>query len=380
MKPQLDQFELEVGDALEKLEAGWGLPTRWYQDPAVYRFEMEVIFGCEWQYFAPVEKLSRNGDQVVGLVGEVPVVVTRGVDGSLWGFVNMCRHRGHPVAREDGNGGVFVCPYHGWTYNLDGTLKRAPQSDAEPGFDPSELSLIPISVDVWGPAVFVNPKREAPPLRSLHPRFEGTWQTRGLTPDPGAYEFRRRVEYPADCNWKLWYDNNSECYHCPRIHGSSFASAYMAEADGVDHFEIDRMFGYRFDAAEMTDDPQELRSTNYRSIQLFPGITIIQQDDLMMVSQIIPHGAEHTVSVWDYFAQRGTEEERFERWFTLWNQTFTEDLTAVSAQQRGMRTGLMERSRFIKTAEPQVMAMNRAILEAYQQGLAHRVSPSRSRP
>ena len=369
MNAHLDQLESEVDDAIEKLDGGWGLPVAWYRDADVYRFEMGVIFGREWQYLAPTEKLIKPGDCVVGLAAQIPVVVVRGNDGALRGFVNMCRHRGHPVVRQDSHGRALVCAYHGWTYNLDGTLKRAPQGGSEPGFDAGELSLLPISVDEWGPAVLVNPDCGAPPLRTSHPRFEETWQARGLTPNLDAYEFRRRVEYPADCNWKLWYDNNAECYHCPRIHGASFASAYNATAAEVDNYEIDRMFGYRFEAAAVSGQSDELRSTNYRSIQLFPGITIIQQDDLMMISQIIPSGPEHTVSVWDYFAERGADERRFERWFELWNQTFTEDLTAVSAQQRGMRTGLMDRSRFIKSAEPQVLAMNRAILDAYRRAL-----------
>ena len=366
MSARVDPFRWEVDAASEKLEQGWGLPSKWYHDPKIYRFEMQAIFGREWQYLAPAERLAKPGDCVVGQAAEIPVIVVRGADGALRGFVNMCRHRGHPVAVEDGNRRAFVCRYHGWTYHLDGHLSRAPQCELEPDFEQNELSLLPVSVDSWGPAVFVNPDPAAPALRSLHPRFESTWQARGLTPDLDAYEFRRRIEYPADCNWKLWYDNNAECYHCPRIHGESFASAYNATAEQVDNYEIDRMFGYRFDAAAANDEPDALRSSNYRSIQLFPGITIIQQDELMLVSQIIPLGAEHTVSVWDYFAERGTDEDRFERWLALWNQTFTEDLTAVSAQQRGMRTGMMERSRFLTVAEPQVLAVNRAILASYR--------------
>ena len=363
---QLEHFREEVDSALDKLEHGWGLPSQWYHEPDIYRLEMDEIFGREWQYFAPAEQLSNSGDRVVGQAGDIPVVVVRDAHGNLRGFVNMCRHRGHPVAREGGNAGALVCPYHGWTYNLDGSLRRAPLCQHERDFDCDELSLLPVAVDSWGPAIFVNPQANAPALRALHPKFEATWRSRGLTPDLQAYEFRRRIEYPATCNWKLWYDNNAECYHCPRIHGSSFASAYKASGDEVDNYEIDRMFGYRFDAAETNAGNDELRSHHYRSIQLYPGVTIIQQDELMMISQIVPLAPEKTVSVWDYFAETGTDEARFERWFELWNQTFTEDLTAVSAQQRGMRTGAMQRSRFVMTAEPQVMAMNRAILESYR--------------
>ena len=368
MNAELNQFELDVEQAFKQLDTGWGMPTSWYHDTEVFRFEMNTIYGREWQYLAPTAKLINPGDCVVGQTAEIPVFVTRGQDGELRGFVNMCRHRGHSVAREDGNGRALVCPYHGWTYNLDGSLKRAPQTDTEPGFDVKELSLLPIAVDTWGPAVFVNPDPDAAPFREAHPRFEETWRSRGLVADLEAFEYRRRIEYDAKSNWKLWYDNNVECYHCPRIHGQSFAAAYNVTPEKIDNYELDRMITNRFLAAEFSED-DTLRSSNYRSIQLFPGITIVQQDDMMVISQMIPLGPEQTVSVMDYFAERGGNEQRFERWVELWDQTFTEDLTAVSNQQRGMRTGRMARSRLVTTQERPSVFIIRTILEAYKTGL-----------
>ena len=368
MNAQLQSFELDVEDALHQLDTGWGMPTRWYHDADVFRFEMDTIYGREWQYLAPTARLSEPGDYVVGQAAEIPVFVVRARDGELRGFVNMCRHRGHPVARKDGHGRAFVCAYHGWTYDLDGSLKRAPRTDGEPGFNPDELSLLPIAVDSWGPAVFVNPDPQALPFRQAHPRFEETWRSRGLTDDLQAYEFRRRIEYDAKCNWKLCYDNNVECYHCPRIHGASFAAAYNVAPEKIDNYELDRIITNRFLAAE-PGEGGELRSSNYRSMQLFPGITIIQQDDLMVLSQMIPLGPEQTVSVMDYFTERGADEQRFEGWVDIWDQTFVEDLTAVSNQQRGMRTGRLEKSRFITTQERPLVFINRTILEAYQKGL-----------
>ena len=147
---QLDQFSVDVQDALHQLDAGWGMPTSWYHDATIFRFEMDHIYAREWQYFAPMQKLLNPGDRVVGQVAGIPIFVVRADDGELRGFINMCRHRGHPVVQEDGNKRSLVCAYHGWTYNLNGSLKRAPQCGAEPGFDPTELGLLPIAVDSWG--------------------------------------------------------------------------------------------------------------------------------------------------------------------------------------------------------------------------------------
>jgi len=369
MSAQPSQFGLDVEAALMDLDAGWGMPTNWYHDAEVFRFEMDNIYGREWQYLAPSAKLAKPGDFVVGQAGEIPVFVTKDQSGKLHGFVNMCRHRGHPVAREDGNGRALVCAYHGWTYNLDGSLKRAPQCDAEPAFEHAELSLLPISVDSWGPAVFVNPDATAVSLRQAHPNFERTWRSQELVSSLDAYEFRRRIEYDASANWKLWYDNNVECYHCSRIHGGSFAAAYDVDPKKIDNYELDRMLTNKFLATESSEG-DELRSSNYRSMQLFPGITIIQQDDLMVLSQMIPLGPERTISVMDYFAQRGGDEQRFERWVELWDQTFQEDLTAAANQQRGMRTGMLKQSRFVTTQERPLIFINRTILQAYQRGIA----------
>ena len=363
-----NQFRVDVENALCDLDAGWGMPTAWYHEESVFRFEMDHIFALEWQYFAPTVTLREPGDCVVGQVANIPILVVRTEHGALKGFINMCRHRGHPVARENGNRRAFVCPYHGWVYHLNGDLKRAPQCDEEPCFNPNELSLLPIAVDTWGHAVFVNPDQQALPLRQAHPKFEETSQSRDLTTDLEAFEFRRRVEYDANANWKLWYDNNVECYHCPRIHGKSFAAAYDVAPENIDNFELDRMLTNKFVAAEV-DQSDVLRSSNYRSIQLFPGITIIQQDDLMVLSQMLPIGPEQTVSVMDYFAERGGEEKRFEQWFALWDQTFKEDLTAARNQQRGMRTGRLKKSRFMTSQERPLVFINRTVLQAYQKGL-----------
>ena len=99
----------------------------WYRDPRVLEAEERRLFRRSWQYVGPLECLRRPGDYVTGRVSRVPVLVVRGGDGVLRGFLNVCRHRGSLVASADGNAPRLRCPYHAWTYNLDGTLRSAPQ-------------------------------------------------------------------------------------------------------------------------------------------------------------------------------------------------------------------------------------------------------------
>src|SRR5262249_10935648 len=126
-----------VTEILDGLDAGLTLPASWYgRDETVHRLELERIFARTWQYAARAEELAEPGSYVAGRAGHIPVVVVRRRDGDLRAFVNVCRHRGHLVAEGSGRRESLQCPYHAWTYDLDGQLRRAPRSDREPDFDP----------------------------------------------------------------------------------------------------------------------------------------------------------------------------------------------------------------------------------------------------
>src|SRR5262245_32183241 len=120
-------FHMRVG--AEQPVTDSTLPFSWYTDPEIHEAEFDRIFHHCWQYIGRADKVSSPGDIVVGHVGDVPVVVTRDRDGVLRGFVNVCRHRGFRVMRDDCNRKTMTCPYHGWTYELDGRLRNAPRSE-----------------------------------------------------------------------------------------------------------------------------------------------------------------------------------------------------------------------------------------------------------
>ncbi|MCA1668865.1 MAG: Rieske (2Fe-2S) protein [Thermomicrobia bacterium] len=116
------------------LEGGATLPATWYTDPAVFAVEQERIFRRCWQYVGLLEQVSHPGDYFTCVAGTVPLIVARDGAGTLRALVNVCRHRGHQVASEEhGHCTVFQCPYHAWSYNLDGTLRGVPGMRDEPG-------------------------------------------------------------------------------------------------------------------------------------------------------------------------------------------------------------------------------------------------------
>src|SRR4029078_2308196 len=139
------------------------LPYDWYVDSAVLRLEQERIFARSWQYAARLDPVAEQGRLTTAWAGSLPVLLARGRDDELRGFVNVCRHRGHILCDGDSRRQTIQCPYPPWIYGLDGALRSAPRSDREPGFDTSGLGLVPVSVDTWGAFVFVNPDPDAAP-------------------------------------------------------------------------------------------------------------------------------------------------------------------------------------------------------------------------
>src|SRR5215210_2610057 len=123
------------------LADGRTIPFGWYSDPAVLRLERERIFRRTWQYAGRAEQVAEPGSFFTCDLGGVPIVVARGKDAALRAFLNVCRHRGSLVCEGEGRRESLQCPYHAWTYGLDGSLRAAPRTEREEAFDKSELGL-----------------------------------------------------------------------------------------------------------------------------------------------------------------------------------------------------------------------------------------------
>jgi len=178
----------------------------------VLRVEQERIFARSWQYATRAELVTEPGSMTPAWAGTLPVLVVRGGGGELRAFVNVCRHRGHVLCQVDARRETIQCPYHAWTYDLDGSLRNAPRADRERAFDQETLSLVPVSAEAWGPFVFVNPGREPEPLASALGDLPRLLAEGGLDVDGLRFHSRTESdEYAA--NWKVCAENFLECYH-----------------------------------------------------------------------------------------------------------------------------------------------------------------------
>jgi phenylpropionate dioxygenase-like ring-hydroxylating dioxygenase large terminal subunit len=198
------------------IDAGFLLPTAWYADESLFRLELERIHRRAWHFATHTGDLAEPGDVYVRNIAGVPIVLVAGEDGTIRGFVNICRHRGHPVVVESGNQPKLRCPFHAWTYELDGALRHAPRSNGDTRFDPAEFGLVPIRTHVWGPMVWANLAMDGPSFGEWIDGMPELMAARGL--DVRDHTFGYDHTWQMDANWKVFQDNTIECYHCPSSH------------------------------------------------------------------------------------------------------------------------------------------------------------------
>jgi choline monooxygenase len=190
-------------------------PAHWYSDPARWPLERARVFAPSWQFVAHASELAEAGAWRAETLADYPVIVVRGADGVLRGFHNVCRHRAGPLVREPAGvcAGALTCQYHGWRYTLDGRLREARDFGAASNFDPRDLALFPVRVDVWRGLVFAA-VGEAGPLADLMAPLERRLGGR----DWSGLRVGERRAHDLACNWKTYVENYLEGYHVPAMH------------------------------------------------------------------------------------------------------------------------------------------------------------------
>jgi phenylpropionate dioxygenase-like ring-hydroxylating dioxygenase large terminal subunit len=342
-----DRELVVLDDVSESLRRGETLPTDWYTDPAVFRLEHERIFHRTWQYVGHADALREPGDHLCSRVGRIPIAVVRGDDGALNAFVNICRHRQHAVVSGTGNRRLLQCPYHGWTYNLDGTLRNAPRSKAEPEFDGEGIALRRVLVDTWGPLVFVNPWLDAPPLADMLGDLPELAAARGLDFAGGVHRATRSHEFR--CNWKTYVENANECYHCPIAHPGLSQTidvrpdAYVLETSDWYSAQL----SHRLEAAQTAD--QEQFQFYYVWPNLFVGTATGAGS--YAVHRLEALDVEHARLTVDYYFAPEVDHETSEEQIALNGVTLGEDRALVESVQRGLDSGAIPHGQLMPNSE-----------------------------
>lgn len=341
-----------IVDAQRALSQGKGLPHWMIGHSGSHRLDLEAIYRTSWQAVCPSEAVRKPGSAFTARLADVPIIVVRDKDGALRGFVNVCRHRGYPVVREDGPVNRLTCRYHSWTYGLDGRLVNAPESSAEELAEFRCLSLLNIAVTDWRGCMFANLDPEAPSLEDAFPGLDGIADDCSF--DLSRYTWIRRFDRDIPTDWKLVYDNVVECYHCPTMHARTLNTLYEAGGFGdvTWHGRI-RKVEARMKASDKL----------HHTIQLFPGTYLVMDPAIGIVGRFYPTGPGRTKLEFHFLAPPDSPAEEAEHYADMWSRTMQEDGEILEAQAEGIMA--LEHGYLVSGPESSVIGVQRLILDAY---------------
>jgi phenylpropionate dioxygenase-like ring-hydroxylating dioxygenase large terminal subunit len=330
-----------------------------YFSDEIFQREKERIFFGEWFCAGREEELPDSGNYVVlDLAGE-SVLVVRTREGKLAAHYNVCRHRGSRLVLEGCKGtftGGIRCPYHSWTYTLDGDLRTAPFLDEKDGFTKSDLALHPIGVESWGGFFFLN-------LTPANAASRGY----GLAAQLGAIPQRlcrypleqlrsaRRMTYEVEANWKVMLENYNECYHCGPVHPELCRLVPAFKQRGGSELDWDRGIPHRDGAWTFTEtgtsnrrpfeglDQDEL--VRHKGELIYPNFMISLSADHVTTYTLWPREPEHTTIVCDFlFHPSEVERSGFDPAdaVTFWDLVNRQDWAICENVQRGMQSRVFQ--------------------------------------
>ena len=327
-------------DADAPLERASTIPAEWYIDDRVLDLERRTVFSRSWQVAARLDQVQEAGSFVTcELPAGEPIVIVRGTDLVLRAFFNVCRHHAAAVATEAcGTARVLRCPYHGWTYGLDGALKGTPDFAGVCEFDRESHGLVPVDVDTWQQWVFVRVERSGSTLADfLGPAL--IEQVRELQLDRLVW-VERRV-YSLACNWKVFVDNYLDGgYHVPHLH-KGLDSVLDYGSYTIENGERYCLQSSPLVTAGADESTRDVRTGDRaRYYWIYPNLMINSYAGALDTNLVIPRGLDATDVVFDFYFEDASDAAaaRNAASVAVSERIQDEDVAICESVQRGLRS------------------------------------------
>jgi choline monooxygenase len=330
---------LSLYDASAPLEQAYTIPAPWYRDARVEDLERRSVFRATWQVVGRLDQVRDKGQFFTADVAGEPIVVVRGDDGQLRAFYNVCRHHAAAVVPETaGCAKQFRCPYHGWTYGIDGALKGMVEFEGVCNFDRAANGLVPIRLDTWENFIFVNLDGRCLPLRDFLGAVPGLVAPLELTKK--LHYLDRRI-YTLNCNWKVYVDNYLDGgYHVPHAHkGLSSVIEYTKYT--IENFERSCLQSSPLSSDENTDAGfGSTRQGRAFYLWIYPNFMINAYEGVMDTNLVLPMGVDKCAVVFDYYFGdiSAAAEKRNRESIVLSEKVQDEDMAICDAVQRGLHS------------------------------------------
>ena len=280
------------------------LPREYYMSEAVFQEEIERIFYARWLCVCREEEIPEVGDYILQEIGTENLIIVRDSAREIQAYYNVCRHRGTRLCTEAKGrfSKTIQCPYHAWTYGLDGRLLGAPHMQEVSDFDRADYPLHSVAVACWEGFVFINMAQTPEPFEQAYAPFIDKF-TPWRLPELRA---AREIVYEVNCNWKLLFQNYSECYHCPPLHPElakwseytsgkndlpegPFLGGSMQFNDGVDSMTES---GRRCAVPILGEGSEDMDKAYYYT--LYPNLFFAPHPDYVMIHYVWPQDITHT--------------------------------------------------------------------------------------
>lgn len=323
------------------------LPQRYFTSAELFDEEQAKIFARSWVLVGHESQVAAAGEYFLAKVTGESLIVTRDGAGKLHAFDNVCRHRGSRLC-EDANGRqrAIRCPYHAWTYALDGRLTGAPHMQEVAGFDVADYSLGEARIESWEGFLFINLDERAAPLPEVFAPLRDKFSHWNL---PALRSFRR-ISYDVAANWKLIFQNYSECYHCPGVHPmlAQVSPSDSAENDLTEGPFLGGFMGLTQGAsltmsggacARPVGDVAAGDHARVFYYSIFPNMLLSLHPDYVMVHQIWPQSPERSRVLCDwYFHPDAAADPDFrpEDAVEFWDITNKQDWHVCELSQQGI--------------------------------------------
>lgn len=319
-----------------------------YVDPRWADVEQQAIFARTWQWVCHVERLREPGAYVSTTVAGMPVFCVRGKDGVLRAHYNVCKHRAHELVSGSGVTNSIMCPYHAWTYDLDGSLVGSRRANRMPGFDAKEFCLDSVQVEEFGGFVYVNLDPAAAPLREQAGDLLA--EIEHWAPDVADLTFAKRLEYTIDSNWKNVVDNFLECYHCHIAHPEFVDLVDMSTYDVKTHGIWSSHFARAGEHENAAYDVEAATVKDHAVWWLWPNTCLLRYPGRgnFMVLQILPDGPGRTKETWDFYLETADITDAEADAVRYIDEVLqVQDITIVESVQRGMRTPAFDQGKIV---------------------------------
>jgi choline monooxygenase len=337
MQSSIDQILSSYDDHAPLAQAST-IPASWYTDSRIAELERLNVFSKTWQLVARTNQVQTPGQFIATTVAGEPVVVVRGNDNVLRAFYNVCRHHAAAVVTQScGWASLLHCPYHGWNYGLDGSLKGMPEFEGVENFDRTKNGLVPIRVDTWECFVFINLDHEAAPLAE----FLGGLVKRVAPLGIGRLHHFDSRTYSIHCNWKVYVDNFLDGgYHVPHLHKglNSVLDYKQYTIENEDHYCLQSSPMVASNEDAVTGAARKGDRAWY--FWQYPNLMINCYEGYMDTNLVIPGDVDHCTVAFDFYFGDVSEASREynEQSVSVGNRVQEEDLGICEDVQRGLKS------------------------------------------